>query len=157
MVDEETFEKETHFTRWLSHLYSLHHAYLTEVLAPYGIKRGEIPIFIQLYKFDRPLCLGEIAKESKKDRGRIGVAAKRLEKLGYVEQIPNRFHKTKKDLRLTAEGEKVARELQKALQIWTLDLEQRLPEGMLAQFSRDLELVYEKALEIANEKPACED
>ena len=153
MVDQKAFERETHFTRWLSHLYSLHQSYLMEALAPYGIKRGEIPIFVQLRKHDRPLCLGEIAKESNKDRGRIGMAAKRLEKLGFVEQIPNRFHKTKKDLRLTPEGEKVADDLQKALQIWTHELEMRLPEGMLAQFARDLKQVCDKAQEVSDEGP----
>ncbi|MCI8424156.1 MAG: hypothetical protein HFJ72_00610 [Adlercreutzia sp.] len=150
MTEEETFDKETHFTRWLSHLYTLHHAYLTEALAPYGIKRSEIPIFIQLRKFGRPLCLGEIAKESNKDRGRIGIAAKRLEKLGYVEQIPNRFHKTKKDLRLTPEGEAVAEKLQSVLHEWTESLNARLPEGMLAQFAADLEQVHNAALDLAD-------
>lgn len=141
-----------HFTRWLSHLRTLHQSHLIRALEGYDVHRGDLPIFIQLSKYDRPLCLGEIARESLKDRSRIGTSAKRLEKLGYVEFVPNRFHKTKKDVRLTEKGARVAADLGAALDEWTADLSSRLPEGLLDQLERDLRLATEAAVQLEEER-----
>lgn len=154
MEEHHSPEGTYHFTRWLSHLRTLHQSYLVKALEGYGINRGDLPIFIQLNKYGHPLCLGEIARESLKDRSRVGSSAKRLEKLGYIEFVPNHFHKTKKDVRLTEKGARVAADLSAALDEWTADLDSRLPEGLLDQLERDLRLVTEAAAQIKEERDA---
>lgn len=154
-MEEQHHPEETyHFTRWLGHLRTLHQSYLVNALQDYDINRGDLSILIQLNKYGRPLCLGEIARESLKDRSRVGISVKRLQKLGYVELVPNHFHKTKKDVRLTDEGARVAAELRARLDEWTAELDRRLPDGLLDRLDRDLRLVVEKATELKEEQEA---
>lgn len=142
--------------RWISFLYRYCQIYMDKHLGPRGIGSGQFIFMLVLYLQDgiTPERLADILNI---DKGTTSVALKKLADAGYIEREPNPHDRRSYQIHITEKANRVERDFQETLVLWTELLTENFTEQEKHEASLYLKRMHDNAARVLRRERGLTD